>query len=72
MDKETEAKAAKAYWNAPPVYGSPMCNKCKHRIPGEARCKAFPEGIPQEILSKRVSHREPYPGDHGIQFEAKD
>jgi hypothetical protein len=37
-------------------------------------CAAFPTspGIPPEITSGEVSHTEPYPGDHGIQYEPKD
>lgn len=34
-------------------------------------CKAFPEGIPNEIFWGSVYHIKPYPGDNGIQFEQK-
>jgi len=54
----------------------PQCTFCKHAWdrsrrgePPQARCDAFPDGIPEEILWNRVRHDLPYPGDHGIQFE---
>lgn len=32
-------------------------------------CKAFPDGIPDEIAYGDNKHLKPYPGDNGIQFE---
>ncbi len=47
----------------------PQCNFCAHLYEGKGwTCSAFPEGIPQEILENRFNHREPHPGDRGIQF----
>lgn len=27
-----------------------ICFNCKHNVPGEPGCKAFPKGIPEEII----------------------
>jgi hypothetical protein len=51
---------------------APECAKCKHfdKYPTDGFvCKAFPKGIPAEIIEGRVKHREPSPGDRGIRFE---
>ena len=48
----------------------PICNECKHRM-GGGKCKAFPEGIPNEIFNSFIDHRKPVEGDHGIQFESR-
>jgi len=59
---------------------APQCLSCVHRIklgfdedPRTAtmRCKAFPDGIPDELWNTRVFHDKPYPGDRGIQFKRK-
>lgn len=54
------------------------CFKCIHHnsfVKDSAEelfsCKAFPDGIPPDIWTGKVSHEKPYEGDHGIQFEAK-
>ena len=47
-----------------------QCIRCKHfLLSTQFNCDAFPERIPHEIFVGKVSHKKPYPGDHGIQFE---
>jgi hypothetical protein len=45
-----------------------QCATCRHyRKVG--RCKAYPDGIPEELLTGAVQHDKPYKGDNGIRFE---
>lgn len=45
-----------------------VCTDCIHWDFGCA-CDAFPNGIPDDMWLGKNDHREPYPGDNGIQFE---
>ncbi len=48
-----------------------QCIMCKHYQLNH-KCKAFPDGIPEEIFTCQHDHREPYPGDNGVRFEKAD
>lgn len=48
---------------------SSQCLECTH-YQGDVTCDAFPDRIPEEIMTGLHDHREPYSGDNGIQFEA--
>lgn len=48
--------------------GSPVCSYCKHWNVATKSCTAF-FSIPAEIWEGRNYHRDPFPGDRGIQFE---
>ena len=54
-----------------------QCLECKHFLGARGeklglRCEAFPNGIPEEILSGEVDHTKPVNGDHGIQFKKRE
>lgn len=48
---------------------------CKHRVDAPTehwfRCRAFPKGIPNEIMFGRHDHHQKFPGDKGIVFSPK-
>jgi hypothetical protein len=52
------------------TYPAPICLGCKHLIAkGPLRCDAFPDSIPNAIITSRADHRKVFDGDHDIQFE---
>tara|TARA_B100001094_G_scaffold178723_1_gene172861 strand:+ start:3430 stop:3645 length:216 start_codon:yes stop_codon:yes gene_type:complete len=56
------------------IYLSPICIACIHYDQNsmEHKCKAFPDGIPQEILESKHIHTTPFNGDSGILFESSN
>jgi len=57
------------------IFSVPICEKCKHfdtDLKFGLTCRAFPDGIPDDILLGVHDHTEPYPGDKGILFKPKE
>lgn len=49
-----------------------QCMDCKHFIKndkGTMKCKAFKNGIPDDLFWNKVIHDKPYNDDNGITFE---
>jgi len=50
---------------------SNQCIECVH-YRGMITCDAFPDRIPEAVITGEHDHREPYPGDNGVRFEPVD
>ena len=50
---------------------TPLCRSCKHFGEGPG-CAAFPDAIPDGILSGEIDHTKPVDGDNGIQYEERE
>lgn len=49
-------------------YTAPYCLDCKHYTPYAGvgiTCKAYPRGIPDKILQRKIEHKKPVPGQVG-------
>lgn len=58
-------------WNDKNEFQLLECLSCKHwNYRKGSKCRAFPDGIPMDILSFIKTHHEPYDGDNGIRFES--
>lgn len=44
-----------------------QCRACA-RFRSDGTCKAYPDGIPGDMLFFGEDHRAPRSGDHGVQF----
>ena len=51
-----------------PIEMSEQCAVCKHIIEA-LRCRAFPEGVPEDILNGKFDHTQPHRGDHGLRYK---
>jgi hypothetical protein len=77
---ELEAEFARAFQHNSVKFSEPppaisryvaICIACA-RAHFDGSCEAFPDGIPEEIADGMWDHREPYPGDGGVQFELRE
>jgi hypothetical protein len=53
------------------IVTKPQCHACQHWRKGSLACKAFPDEIPDLMLTNAVLHDRSFPGDGGIIFLAK-
>jgi hypothetical protein len=65
---KTPIRADRFGWRAGEL-GYSQCIDCRHKHRTGPTCEAFPDGIPQAILTNDHDHREPYQGDGGVLFE---
>jgi len=50
----------------------PQCDFCKHiHADNDFTCDAYPDDIPGKIMTNVHDHTKPFPGDHGIGYEAR-
>jgi len=49
----------------------PQCNDCKHNN-RDGTCKAFPDGIPKDILTGKILHNKPFAGQKGKYIYEKE
>lgn len=54
----------------PKVHRPVQCSACVHRHAGTIACDAF-NRIPTAILEDEFDHRNAYPGDSGVRWEAE-
>lgn len=47
---------------------SNQCISCK-RYRGAGSCEAYPNGIPDKIMTGEADHTKPYKNDNGVRFE---
>jgi|10_taG_2_1085330.scaffolds.fasta_scaffold00180_13 hypothetical protein len=45
---------------------SEQCVSCVHLLVGYQACRAFPNGIPDDVFRGAIDHNKPIEGDGGI------
>jgi hypothetical protein len=61
-------------WSLPIRFG-PACGECAHLLKaGDLKhegwtCKAFPGGIPKDVLEGKTPHEKHLPGDNGYKYQ---
>lgn len=67
----SEDHKGKFDWRKNDLSNISQCVDCVHKLLTGAFCVAFPDGIPDEILTNEFDHQDPYPGDNDIQYEKR-
>ncbi len=47
----------------------PLCFLCKHYVTEIESCKAYPDGIPRDILKESIYYDEGHNCAEGVQYE---
>lgn len=47
----------------------PLCFLCKHYVTEIESCKAYPDGIPRDILKESIYYDEGHKCAEGVQYE---
>lgn len=63
----TDARKDEFVWNKNDVEIS-QCARCVFYV-SNATCAAYPNGIPDVILTNQHDHKKAYPNDNGIRFK---
>jgi hypothetical protein len=53
-------------------YVPSQCYACERKLGESLRCEAYPDGIPEDMLTGGGDHRLPRAGDNGKQFLLAD
>lgn len=57
------------FWDNPQAKDV-QCNSCTY-YKGFAKCEAFPDGIPRELLTVAITHKKAYKGDNGFRYKKR-